>query len=266
MQKRDILIMAIAGVCGLLGFFFLINVMRKPAQVVKVMPQYKCVIAQAPIAKGQIIDSKNAAVGGPVEVADAGSVFFQFEDAAGWVALEDIPKGSVVERAKVKKPAEAPKPEEVTKPKPSYLPIPQGMRGLPLGAEQVEVFPYGLKIGNFVDIFGMVSAEGGKSERRCIVKGAQLVMVEEGSNGTVLSIVIALPPRAVDIVMKAVNEGKLRLVPGPDPGGKMTFTQYGYAEIIRGVTREKAYQTVQGTSQAPAQGASQSEGQKPANS
>lgn len=246
MAKRDIIILLIAVVCGIIAFVFSLQMIKGLS---KKKANYICVIARDNLPKDAAIETKNLALSAPLNGINPDDVFFRAEDVAGYAPVNPIAKGSIVHRSDVVKlQKEAPKPEPTPRPQQVPLPIPEGMRGITLIGDQVEGFPFGLRVGSYADIFGTVIADTGRPEKKSIVRGVQVIAVEEAQDGTIQSTVIALPPRATDVVMKALGDGKIRLVPAPDRGGKISYTSYGTAEIIRGIQREKAAQVIQGYS------------------
>jgi hypothetical protein len=122
------------------------------------------------------------------------------------------------------------------------LPIPQGMSALSLTPNELENIPDFIKVGLYVDLLGIAPNYSGKLELQTIVRSAQVLSVKKGEKGSTQSITVALSPVAVEVVSKAIAEGKIRIIPRPDAGERavLRMGDPGVTEVIRGVTKQKS--------------------------
>ncbi len=240
MPRRDLIVIIIAGVCGIVVFVVIMGLLKKPPQKT-VVPMVRCLTATQPILKDQEITEYTAALVKQVESTNIGNYFVSQSDITGYVAAEDIARDALIMRSSVrKKPAPiqaAPVPK-----KPASVPMPVGLRAVGVIPAQVENFPQELSAGDYVDVLGPTKAPDGTTEIKTITK---LVLVSgaypvSDDDTTIRKITLAVKPRAFDEVDAALRQGKIRLMPRPD-GASIAATT-GQIEIIRGIAREKNLQ------------------------
>ncbi len=234
--RRDIIILAIAIICGLLAFVIVANILKKSAQI-----KHQFVAAAKPLAKGQLIESTDLVISKPIESANPTNFFLQLQDVAGNEVIGDIVQGELVQRTKVRKPqpvVPAPSPTPV---KNISLPVPPGKRAFAMAAVEIENLPEDLKVGNFVDILGSVATFEGSREMRTVIRGAQVISIDRKDNSEIKSVTTALTPTGAEMVAKTMTQGKLRFIVAPDDSqaGVMALEQ-GAIEIIRGVDKEQS--------------------------
>ena len=127
------------------------------------------------------------------------------------------------------------------------LPIPEGMIALTLSPGEIENIPDLLKVGSHVDVLGIAPNYKGENELQTIVRSAQVLSIDKDAKAQIRALSIALTSGGAEVVSKASDEEKLRLVLRPDSGekGVFQFKGVGFTEIIRGVKKEKSMRTGQ---------------------
>lgn len=217
---------------GVIAGIMILNFLRKAAE-----PKTRLVMAHNPISRGQVIKESDLALSDPATRADTENYFLQLSDVNRQQALEDISRGELIERSKVKRPP--PEPESV-EPKQDVLPIPKGMRAFSISQADITNIPDLLEIGSYVDGIGLVERADAKTEMKAIFQGRQVLFVDSLDRAKVRSITLAVHPQEVEVIIKATSLGKIRLVIRSDAGEYTSFeAPSGMIEIIRGVKKER---------------------------
>lgn len=234
MRKQDILVLAIAGIAGVITFLFVVNYLKQAR------PKYQFVIASRAIEKDMVIKAEDLRMSEPIasdqplSPEQLSDLYTQLPDVVGMQALEVIPQGNVINRSKVKK-------SDISE-KASELPVPPGKRVFNLSPNEIENLSQDITSGTFIDVIGNVATFDGKMELQPIVRDVQVRSIfTDEKTGELKSITIILSPRATDAVAKAVKRGRIRLVVRSEGTGKEDIvSEYiGYIEIIKGVFKEK---------------------------
>lgn len=223
--------MAALGI-GVVAAFMILNFLRTAAA-----PKARLVAAHNPISKGQVIKESDVALSDPTTRTDTEDYFLQLSDVSRQQALEDISRGELVKRSKVKRPP--PEPESVEH-KQDALPIPKGMRAFSISQGDITNIPDLLEIGSYVDGIGLVEQADAKTKMKTIFQGRQVLFVDSLDRTKVRSVTLAVHPQEVEVIIKATSLGKIRLVIRPDAGEFTSFeAPSGTIEIIRGVKKER---------------------------
>ena len=120
--------------------------------------------------------------------------------------------------------------------------IPTGMNALTLSPKEIDNVPDLLTTGNYIDILGIAPDYKGGKDLQTIVRSAEVLSVEKTKDKGVQSITVALSSVGAEVVAKAMEEGKIRMLLRPDGGEKSVFKvgEMSFAEVIRGVKKEKS--------------------------
>lgn len=232
MNKRNFLVLAAALGFGVIGGIMILNFLREAAS-----PKARLVIARNPISEGQVITESDLGLSDPTKRADAEDYFLQPADVVRQQALENISRGALIHRSKVKRPPPEPKSME---PKKDVLPIPKGMRAFSISQGDIADLPDLLEIGSYADGVGLVEQVDGKTEMKTLFQGRQVLFVDSLDSSKVRSITLAIHPQEVESVIKATSLGKIRLVIRLDAGEFTSFeASSGVIEIIRGIEKER---------------------------
>lgn len=235
MIKRDAIILVLAILSGAAAFVMVFNFLNEAAQ-----PKREFVLAKVAIAQGKEITREDLALSKPLKNTDAKNLFLQLDDVVGRNALEEIPKGTLIDRSKLKL-KEPPLP---VLPKKSALPIPEGMRALTIGAGDIIGMPDLLEIGNYIDVLGTVLTSTGLRELKTILYGAQVISMEGGEGVPIRSITLAVNPNETPVLIESMGQGKIRVIVRPDQGERYLYqSEIGSMEVIRGTSREKKITT-----------------------
>lgn len=232
-QERIILIVSI--LTGIVAFMLILNYLSHVAQ-----PKHSYVVASVLIPKGRIITSDNLTMSGPMPIQSGkDNLFFQIQDVVGYVAKEDIPKGSKIRRTKVLK-QESTAQEERTDPLSMVYPIPPGMGGVMIQANQLTDMPSQIVPGKYVNIMGFISDYRGQSQQITLIYSCMITMVEKPGD-SIKAIQVALTPQESEVLIAALSRGKLRLVLLQEKEGKPLFLpSFGQIEIIRGTNEQRS--------------------------
>ena len=224
-----VLIIAVAS--GFVGFLLMINVMKGSSH-----PVLSYVIAAKTIPKDKVIDASDAVMSKPLKNYNPSDLFLQVSDVVGSAASQEFAKGNLIYRNQVYRN------EQKAQEGPVSLPIPEGMRAFGFGSTEVESMPGDIQVGSYLDILGLMPNYEGKMESQTVVRGAQVISIVKDKS-YMSSLTVALTPRATEVVTRAIDHGKVRLILRPDKGEKTIYQAIGFTEIIRGVNKEKNLQS-----------------------
>lgn len=237
-QERIILIVSI--LTGVVAFGLILNYLNAASQ-----PKHSYVLASVFIPKGRVITSDNLTISGPMAVQpNKDDLFFQIQDVVGYTAQEDIPQWEKIRRSAVRR--EEPKPEvkvekEVVDPLKMVYPIPKGMGGLMIQADQVNEIPAQLAPGRYVNIMGYIPDYMGQMQQVTLVFSCMVTMFDRPRSDWLRAFQVALTPQESEMIIAALNRGKLRLVLLQEPEEKPLFSPaYGQIEVIRGTNEQRA--------------------------
>jgi Flp pilus assembly protein CpaB len=240
MPKRDLLIMVVAGISGIVIFMIMLGYLKNSRQstVVQSIPLVRCVAAAETILKDQTIKETSVVLSKPAQNQNVSDYFVNVSDLIDYIAKEDIPKDSLIKRNSVAKPApDIPK----TPPKPQSLPVPAGLRSMTVKSDAIVNLPADLNLGAYVDFIGKALNADGQLETKTIASAVQIIGLNKMEGADIPeSITVAARPRNVVELTKALGKGKLSLVNRPESATNLG--NLGYIEIIRGISKEKSFQ------------------------
>lgn len=195
----------------------------------------------------KMVTAEDLVLSKPIKNADPKNFFLQMDDVIGRAALEEIPRGVLIHRSKIKSMEPPPPPEDDTV---EALPIPEGMRALTIGSGDIVGMPDVLEIGNYVDVLGTVLASNGLRELKTLLYGAQVISIdggnetESGKKTPINSITLAVNPNETTVLIESMTQGKIRVIVRPDQGERYLYESgVGSMEVIRGVSRERKVTT-----------------------
>ncbi len=229
MIRRDLVILAIAVVCGILAFVLIANILSKAK------PRMRLVIAAETLAPGEEVTESSVTLSEAMEQKDYKEYFLQPEDVIGSEVLEDIQQGQLIRRAAVRRSIAADSTTPVSQSTP--LPVPANKKALDISADEIQTLPERLLIGSYVDVLGNFPIDEGASEYQTVARGAQVLFIEKDKDGEASSVTLALSPVGVDQVTKALAKGKVRLV--GSNASDVEAADAGFIEIIRGVEKQR---------------------------
>ncbi len=243
MRRQDLVILVIAIVSALLAFVLIANYLKKAAS-----PKLQVIVAAQLINRGHIIVPQDLALSKPMENLNANDFFLQAADLLGMEALSAMTPGEPIYRSKVKYTQR----NEAAKADPTF-PIGEGLRALTLRAEEVDNLPDYFKSGSYVDILGNITNNDNQVELQTIIRGAQVISVSRMmellakdknlrlEDLPIRSFTLALDPMGIEVVTKAMQKGKIRVIVRPDNQQNEVLKVEGvqYTEIIRGIEKEK---------------------------
>lgn len=236
MRKQDIITLAVALGVAVLAFVILLSILNKSSK-----PKYSFVVASHAIAKDAILVEEDVTMSPPIEQTPTqqqlDDLFLQKKDVIGQQALEDIPAGNLINRSKVKLPAQTTAGGESVE----AIPIPAGKRSLALSADELANFPEEIRVGSYVDVFGVVATADGKEDQQPIVLDVQVRSITRREDGEVKAASLILSSRATDAVTRATQSGPIRLVLREDGQGKEDIVSNAitFVEVIKGVSKER---------------------------
>jgi Flp pilus assembly protein CpaB len=228
-QERIILIVSI--LTGVVAFMLILNYLNSVSQ-----PKHSYVLASVTIPKGRVITSDNLTISAPVPAQqNKDDLFFQIQDVVGFTANEDIPQGDKIRRSTLRREVET----QSTDPLKMVYPIPKGMGGVMIQADQVNDIPLQIAPGKYVNIMGYIPDYRGQQQQVTLVFSCMITMIEKPDNGQIKALQVALTPQESETVIGALSRGKLRLVLLQEKEGKPLFLpSFGQIEVIRGTNEQ----------------------------
>ena len=233
-QERIILIVSI--LTGIVAFTLILNYLTHVSE-----PKHSYVLASVAIPKGDIITSDKLTISGPMPVQNnKDDLFFQIQDVVGCVAKEEIPQWDKIRRSMVQR-EEVKTVEEETDPLKMVFPIPAGMGGVMIQADQINDIPSQLMPGKYVNIMGYIPDYRGQMQQVALVFSCMVTMIEKPGKKPIKAIQVALTPQEGEVVVGALSRGKIRLVLLQEKEGKPLFLpSFGQIEVIRGTNEQRA--------------------------
>ncbi len=243
-QERIILIGSI--LIGIVAFTLILNYLNSVSQ-----PKHSYVLASVPIPKDHVITSDNLTISAPMPIQhNKEDLFFQIQDVVGLTANENILQWDKIRRSATRR-EEPKKAEEETDPMKMVYPIPAGMGGVMLQANQINDIPLQIAPGKYVNIMGYIPDYRGQQQQITLVFSCMITMIDKPNNEPIRAIQVALTPAEGEVIVGALSRGKLRLVLLQEKEGKPLFLpSFGQIEVIRGTNEQRA--DTYGSARAPA--------------
>lgn len=253
MHRKDALVLAVALLCGAAAFFLMINFLKKSASPKPSADRF--VTAARDIAAGKVIEVSDLTLSACVaQPHDASDLYLQIADPIAKEAGEDIAKGDLIQRSKLKTVESTSESQETA----LLESVPAGLRVMTISKQFFESVPDMLKEDSVVDILGEAKDERGKIESSTIARGSKILRIKRDEDGGVTSITLTLSPKAAEAVAGALS-GKINfaLRPHGDATAAPVFEEEEpvkkknplSTEIIRGVeTKTVAQEEGQGSS------------------
>lgn len=244
MRRQDLIFLIIALVAGFFAFILVAAYLKKAS-----VPKVRVVSIVQDAKKGEILSPAHIALSKPVQGIQEDDFFLQTADVVGMQTLVDLHKGELLGRQSVKA---LPQLDEVDS-KELPIPIPEGLRALTLSTQEIENLPEYFKVGSYVDILGNITTNDGRTELQTIIRGAQVISVNRMTELVtkekkiaykdlpIKNFTLALDPEGIEVITKAIQKGKVRLIIRPDGTQQESLRIEGvkYTEIIRGIEKEK---------------------------
>lgn len=235
MHRRDLMLLIISLLIGFFGFIMALNIIKSKSQ-----PSFQYVVATENIVAQQVIQEHQVALSERLKNQNYSELFLTPADVVGQMASQDIPAGNLIYRTQVAKVVAPPIVESAAAEPvaPKRLEIPVGKKSFVLPSVSVELYPEGVAVGNYIDIFGIMPGPDGKNELNALVQGAYVISIY-AKDSSIQTMTVAMTPDAIALVARAISNGKLRLSLGVEQEEVIAYRIGEFTEIIRGVSVSK---------------------------